>query len=133
MKRKEVPQDRSGLSKKGFKELCYAVDEEGKYTTALSQGWEPKTIALDNALEEIERRKAEALEEIRMGKASPIVYFMEVHRMDLPILAAYIGMWQWRVKRHFKPNIFKKLRPKQLEKYAKVFQISVEELKNFKG
>ncbi len=46
MKKEEVPQDKSNLSKGNLKELCYATDENGNYTTALSSGWEPKTIAL---------------------------------------------------------------------------------------
>ena len=53
--------------------------------------------------------------------------------MDLQVLAAYVGMWQWRVKRHGKPKIFKTLSDSVLKKYADAFGISVDELKNFKG
>ncbi len=130
MQKKDVPQDKSTLSSKNIKELCYAVDENGEYTTELSTGWEPKTIALSKALEDIEERVSEAKQRVKDGKTSPIEYYMELHRMDLPILASYVGMWKWRVKRHFKPSVFKKLSIKILEKYASVFEISVEKLKN---
>jgi len=52
--------------------------------------------------------------------------------MDLTILAGYVDMWKWRVKRHFKPTVFDKLNDKTLQKYADAFDISIAELKNFK-
>lgn len=132
MKKNEVPQDKSSLSSINMKELCYATDENGNYTTELSEGWEPKTIALNNSLEEINERIEDAKQQVLRGEVSPIAYFMELNRMDVGILASYVGKWQWQVKRHFKPNVFKNLGTKTLEKYAAVFSISVENLKNFK-
>ena len=131
MKKEEVPQDKGNLSNKNMKELVYATDEKGNYTTALSTGWEPKTIALSNSIDEINERIAFAKEQVKNGEASPIVYFMETSRMELNVLASYVNMWQWRVKRHFKPNVFKGLNDKMLQKYATAFNISVSELKNF--
>ena len=132
MKKDEVPQDKGNLSSKNMKELVYATDEKGNYTTALSTGWEPKTIALSNSIDEINERIAAAKEQVKNGKVSPIVYFMETSRMELNVLASYVGMWQWRVKRHFKPAVFAKLNDTILQKYAETFNISVLELRNFK-
>ena len=129
MKAKEVPQDNSHLES-ASREVYYAVNEDGEYTTELSTGWDVKTIALDNALQEIERRVQDARQRVLENKTSPIEYFMELHKMDVPILASYSGFWQWQVKRHFKPTVFQKLSAKKLQKYADVFEISVEELKN---
>lgn len=130
MKKKEVPQDKSNLETANFRELCYAVDENGEYTTEKSTGWDPKKIALDNAIEDINERTAEAKGRVLSGATSPIEYYMELHKMDVGILASYVGFWQWRVKRHFKPDVFKKLSGKILKKYADVFEISTEELKS---
>lgn len=132
MKKNEVPQDKGNLSNKNMKELVYATDEKGNYTTALSTGWEPKTIALSNSIDEISERIALAKTQVENNEASPIVYFMEYSRMDVAILSSYVGMWQWRVKRHFKPKIFAKLSDKILQKYADTFNISIAELRNFK-
>ncbi|NRT14251.1 hypothetical protein HNP99_000591 [Flavobacterium sp. 28A] len=132
MKKNEVPQDKGNLSNINMKELVYATDEKGNYTTALSTGWEPKTIALSNSIEEISERIAIAKELVDKNEASPIYYLMEVNRMDIAILASYVGMWQWRVKRHFKPSNFNKLNDKILQKYAATFNVTVNELKNFK-
>ena len=133
MKKEEVPQDKGNLSNKNMKELVYATDEKGNYTTSLSTGWEPKTIALSNSIEEINERISLAKQQVLNGEMSPIFYFMEVNKMDPEILASYVGLWKWRVKRHFKPAVFSKLNDKMLQKYADVFAISVEELKNFKA
>lgn len=133
MKKDEVPQDESNISSVNMRELCYATDDEGNYTTALSSGWEPKTIALDNAIQDIKERTEMARRDVMAGSASPIVYFMELNKMDTGILASYTGIWKWRVKKHFKPKAFAGLSYKLLEKYAEAFSITPEELKNFKG
>ncbi len=130
MKKKEVPQDKSNLASANFRELCYAVDENGEYTTENSTGWEPKTVALNNAIDDINERITDAKNRVIAGETSPIEYYMELHKMDVGILASYVGFWQWKVKRHFKPSVFKKLNDKTLNKYAEVFDISVEELQN---
>lgn len=130
MKKDEVPQDNSNLESANFKELCYAVDENGEYTTVNSSGWDPKTIALNKAIEEIKLRVEDAKQRVLNHQTSPIEYYMEYHKMDLPILASYVGMWKWRVKRHFKPQVFQKLSDKTLQKYADVFEISIQQLKN---
>lgn len=132
MEKEKVPQDKSNLTKNNVKELLYATDENGEYTTTLSTGWEPKTIALSNSIDEINERIAEAKQQVLNGEVSPVCYYMELNKMDLIILAGYVDMWKWRVKRHFKPAVFAKLNDKTLQKYADAFDISIAELKNFK-
>ena len=133
MKKAEVPQDESKLEKANIREMCYALDENGEYTTELSTGWDPKTIALENALKQIEERVAAAKARVLKNVSSPLEYYMELNKMDVPILASYVGIWKWRIKRHFKPSVFKRLPLKTLEKYAAVFEISVEELKSIES
>lgn len=130
MKKDEVPQDKSNLESANFKELCYAVDENGEYTTVNSSGWDPKTIALNKAIEDIYQRVQAAKKRVINNETSPIEYYMEFHKMDLQILASYVGMWKYRVKRHFKPKVFQKLSKNTLQKYADVFEISIEQLNN---
>ena len=132
MRKEEVPQDKSNLASANFRELCYAVDVNGEYTTENSTGWNPKTIALDNAIKVIEERVANAKKRVLNSQTSPIEYYMELHKMDLGILASYAGIWKWLVKRHFKPSVFKKLSEKTLQKYAAVFDISIDELQHIK-
>jgi len=132
LKKEEIPQDKSNLESADFKELCYAVDDKGNYVTAKSSGWDPKTIALDNAIQDINERVEKAKQKVLNNESSPIEYYMELHKMDISILSSYVGIWKWRVKRHFKPSVFKKLNDKILSKYAEVFEISVNELRQIK-
>ena len=132
MKTEEVPQDKGNLSNKNMKELVYATDEKGNYATALSTGWEPKTIALSNSIEEISERIAIAKLQVENNEVSPICYYMELCRMDIGVLSSYVGMWQWRVKRHFKPKVFAGLSESVLKKYAETFNITIAELKQIK-
>jgi hypothetical protein len=133
MKKNEVPQDDGNLAKNKMRELLYATDENGNYTTELSTGWEPKSIALSNSISDISDRTETARKLVSNGEASPIMYYMELSRMDIAVLASYVGMWQWRVKRHFNAETFKRLSDSKLSKYAAAFGISRDELKNFKG
>jgi hypothetical protein len=55
---------------------------------------------------------------------------MEKILMETPMLAAYMGIAQWRVKRHMRSRVFKKLKPETLAKYAEIFGITAEELSN---
>lgn len=132
MKKKEVPQDKSALVNY-TRELCYAKNNEGKYETTLSTGWNVKTDALDIAWDEVKRRVEEAKQAVKEGTKSPVYYYMELRLMDVKILSAYTGFWKFSVRRHMKPSVFKKLSDKKLIVYAKAFDISVDELKNFKG
>jgi hypothetical protein len=132
MKKEDVPQDPSALV--GVtRDVCYVKDKDGKYTTDLSIGWDVKKQALDNAWDDIKERVAEASTQVKNGEISPIFYFMEVKLMDITLLSSYTGFWKWTIKRHFKPSVFKNLSDTKLATYAKAFDISVEELKNFHG
>ena len=128
MKKEEIPQDLGALGKITG-EVVYAVDETGKYTTVLSNGWEVKSSALDVAWKDVEQRIQAAHEKVIRKEASPILFFMELRVMDLTILSAYTGFWKWTIKRHMKPSVFKKLPDEKLKRYAEVFEISVEQLK----
>ena len=128
MKKNEIPQDLSALGKL-TNEVCYATDNDGKYTTELSKGWNVKIDALDLAWSDIEKRIAGARQKVMNKEASPIHFFMEYRLMDLSILAGYTGFWQWQIKRHLKPAVFEQLGDSKLQKYAEAFNTTVEDLK----
>jgi hypothetical protein len=128
MKKEDVPQDLGALGKI-TKEVCYATDESGKYTTQLSNGWDVKATALDTAWQQVEERIAAAKQKVLNNEASPILFFMEKALMDIEILAGYTGFWQWQVKRHLKPDVFKGLSENKVQKYAGIFNVSIADLK----
>jgi len=129
MKKEDVPQDQSSLGKI-TKEVCYATDNSGKYVTELSKGWDIKITALDVAWQDIEERVNTARQKVLNGEASPLLFFMERGLMDIGILARYTGFWKWQIKRHLRPDIFRALPDKKLQRYADVFNVPVDDLKN---
>lgn len=129
MKEQEMPNQKGALE--GLKEVCYVTDNQGNYTTALSEGWEVKDIAIESSMNLLQEQMQKAKEQIQAGKQSPIVYYMARARMDWATLASYMDKWQWIIKRHARPKVFVKLSEKTLKKYAEIFDISVEELTNF--
>lgn len=126
MKQTNVPQDPGIIENYGH-ELCYAVDNEGKYALVPSIGWEPKNIANKQAWQVIDQDIARTLTEINRGCKSPIAYYMAKHQMDVGLLANYMGLYRWQVKRHLKPSVFKRLKGKTLKAYADLFGLCVSE------
>lgn len=128
MKKKDVPQDKSGLVD-FTREVYYAENDKGEYTTALSSGWEIKSEALNVAWDDIKERVEDAEQKVTAGAASPILFFMELRLMDLGLVASYTGFFKWQIKRHLKPEVFRKLSEKRLKKYAEAFNITIKQLK----
>ena len=51
MKADQVPQDERNLNEGKVAKLYYATDKEGRYTKVNSIGWEPETVAMEQAWE----------------------------------------------------------------------------------
>ena len=128
----DVPQDKKEFKdgEKAPKKVMYVTHQDGTYTQTQSVGWEAENLALEQAWDEIARQEEEEKANVKNGISSPIAYYMIKNRMDIPILASYVGKWQWQVKRHLKPDVFNKLDEKMLSKYAAIFSISIQQLKN---
>ncbi len=131
MEKDKVPQD-EGITGGVSREVQYAVNKDGKYEKVLSKGWEPKNIVNELAWDDIQDNIDIANKKIKEEKASPLLYYMAKNIMDVSLLANYIELSKWKVKRHLKLKGFKKLSEEQLENYADIFEISVEELVNYK-
>jgi len=129
MEIKDVPQDPGILDDYG-REVCYAVDQNGNYSLVQSIGWDPKNIANRQAWQVIEKKMNQAREDILDGTLSPIGFYMACNQMDIRLLAQYMGLYGWQIRRHLKPAVFKKIKTDLLEKYAALFNVSVEELKS---
>jgi hypothetical protein len=53
---------------------------------------------------------------------------MHKARMDVPLLAQVTGLWQWRIRRHFRPALFARLSPSLLARYADAMGLTVAQL-----
>jgi len=128
MKEQEVPQDNSSIYR-GEKRAVYATGKDGEYGVVASSGWEAEEEATHQAVAELERLANEAYKAALQGEASPLEFHMYTKRLDLLSLSQATGLFQWRIKRHFKPAIFAKLSEKLLARYADVMGVSTTELK----
>lgn len=128
MEIKNVPQDEISTYA-GNKKAMYATNENGEYGVVASSGWEIEEEATKQALLELERQAEEAYAEVAEGRMSPLYYHMYAQRMDLIVLAQSVEMFQWRVRRHFKPSVFSKLSNAMLSRYSDALGVSVDDLK----
>jgi len=127
MKKEEVPQFDENLLN-GIKEIQYAVDENGNYTEVKSPGWEPKNIALKQALNIVDEMIEDARQQVLNEEKSPVYFYMYLKQMDLTILKEETRFPKFIIKRHFKPAVFNKLSVSTLNKYTSVFGITKEQL-----
>jgi hypothetical protein len=128
MRRENVPQDDDNLFDGVGTEVCYAVGEDGRYVQVPSVGWEPKNLANRQAWDLIESQVRVACEAVAAGKASPLLVQMTRAMMDPGLLASYAGIAAWRVRRHLRPGPFARLPRHLKERYARIFDTTVEGL-----
>jgi hypothetical protein len=129
MKVSEVPQDR-GMITGTVQEICYAVDENGRYVLAPSAGWEPKNTANGQAWDLIHTQVAATLKKIRAGRLSPLAFHMANNQMSPGLLAKYAGCSRLLVWWHLRPAGFSRLTPRMLQRYAEIFDIDPAALKS---
>ena len=127
MKVEEVPQDIP--YSESVKRACYALNDEGKYVIVASAGWSTEDVVNGLAVAELAAQLEETRKAVLAGVKSPLCYHMERRQMNPKILASTAGIATFRTKRHFHPEIFTKLKPSILERYAKALAITPEELK----
>jgi hypothetical protein len=111
------------------RELFYHFDREKGFTQKVDFQNPNNQVIIKQSWDAAAQRLEEVRQRVIIGKASPIAYYMEKILMEVPMLAAYMEMPKWRVKRHLKSGVFKKLKPEILVKYAAIFEITVDELK----
>ena len=128
MNKEQVPQDEENLNEGKLAKLYYATDEKGHYVKVNSIGWEPETVAMQQAWDVVNNEVEEAREKVIRGEASPILYYVKKNIMTPALVASYVGTLSLIVKLHCRPFFFKRMSSKTLEKYAYTFRISVAEL-----
>lgn len=128
MKKADVPQDHLSYYQDGRKAV-YAIDDAGNYTTVASSGWNIEGQVTSDAVNEYRRLADEALLRARAGLSSTLEYHMYAQRMDVPMLAETVRSWQWRVRRHLRPDIFVRLSDTWLQRYSNALGLTVTQLK----
>jgi hypothetical protein len=127
MKVNEVPQDITYYE--GVKRACYALNDQGKYVVVTSTGWETEEVVNGLAVTDLAAMLEETRKAVLAGQKSPLCYHMERRQMNPDILGKTAGVAVFRVKRHFRPDIFNKLKHSVLNRYAQALAVTMEELK----
>jgi hypothetical protein len=128
MKVNEVPQDKTFYE--GVKRACYALDNEGKYIIIPSSGWSTEEVVNGLAVDELKNKLEETRRDVIQGLKSPLAYHMEYRQMTTEILAKTVGISRFRVRRHFRPEIFAKLKQPVIKRYALALALTEQELKS---
>lgn len=123
-----VPQDNSHTYG-GHRKLVYATDARGEYVGVQSTGWEAETIATDSALDLLQQQQAEAWRRAQRGETSALEYYMVYRRMDVALLSQTSGIFQWRIRRHFKPSVYSRLPDRLLQRYSEALGLDVATLR----
>ncbi len=124
----EVPQE-GNSTLGGHRKAIYARGEDGKLHIVPSAGWEVEEIVTRQAVDDLNRLAEDARQRVATGQTSPLEYHMHRVRMDVPLLSQVTGLWQWRIRRHFCPDIFQGLSDGLLQRYGDAMGMSVEQLK----
>ncbi|MGB7542138.1 MAG: hypothetical protein WA373_14280 [Burkholderiales bacterium] len=127
MRADQVPQD-GNATLGGHRKAVYAVGPDGRYTVVPSSGWEAEETVTLQAVEQFRRLEEDARRRALEGSASPLEFHMYRCRMDPALLAQTTGLWRWRIRRHFRPRVFARLKPALLARYAEALGISVDAL-----
>jgi hypothetical protein len=127
MREREVPQE-GNATLAGHRKAVYAAGEDGRLRLVPSRGWEVEEIVTRQAVDDLARRSEEAHARALSGESSPLEYHMYRARMDLELLAQTVGIWRWRVRRHFRPRVFARLPPTLKARYAEALGIPVDAL-----
>ena len=128
MKTNKVPQDLKYFKDNVIRDLNYALDEEGNYTSIVSDGWDVKNDALGIVWEDILEECEPIRQQVLAKKISPIAYHMKKNLQDIGLLSAYSGIPKRKIKKHLRYEEFMKLDEATLQKYADALRLSVEEL-----
>ena len=124
----EVPQE-GNSTLGGHRKAIYARGTDGKQHIVQSAGWEVEEIVTKQAVDDLLRLTEEARQRVLAGLTSPLEYHMYRVRMDVPLLSQASGIWQWRIRRHFRPAVFTGLSASLLTTYADAMGMTVDQLK----
>ena len=111
------------------RELFYSFDKSKGFTKKVDYQYTANQTIIKQQWDLAEVRLNEVKRLVIAGKRSPIAYYMEKKLMDVPILAAYMNHSTWKIRWHLTNAGFKWMKQVTLERYAKIFEISPEELR----
>lgn len=124
----EVPQE-GNRTLGHHRKAIYARDADGRMVIVASRGSEVDEAVTLQAVERMHACAEAARARARAGTTAPLEYWMWARRMDVALLSQVSGVWQWRIRRHFRPAVFARLSSRLLERYADALGVPAEQLR----
>ena len=121
----------------GEREMLYYHFDGSEWNLKREEKLDAGGFVYSDTIQKLEEIK----KEIEAGKSSPLTY--HIHKRfsgstfifsgqsaSISLLSSYTGIAKRHIKKHLIPENFNKLDDETLGKYAEIFEISIEELKN---
>ena len=114
----------------GLKIVSYALNNHGEYELTPEFVWQPVSVVNQQAWQEIEKKIDCSRQRVAAGRVSCLHYYMTAHQIDVTLVAQYTGQPRWKVLLHLVPFVYARLSSRSLAKYARLYKISVDELRH---
>lgn len=108
--------------------ILFAEKEDKSYDAIISGSYVVKHFLSDFYLKKENLDKV-LREGMKKRNISPVFYYMLMQDMGPGDLAKRVGISKRKLRKHFRPDVFAKLEDVTLQKYALVFGITVEQIK----
>lgn len=112
----------------GQRKVIYARGSDGRMVIVPSRGGEVDEAVTVQAIERMNALAENARLRAMAGETAPLEYWMYARRMDVLLLSQTTGIWQWRIRRHFRPENFARLSPKIMARYEEALGVSADQL-----
>ena len=124
----QVPQE-GNRTLGGHRKAVYARDAGGQVVIVPSRGSEVDEAVTLQAVARMDACAQAARTRVLAGQSAPLEFWMWTQRMDVALLSQVTGIWQWRIRRHFRPAIFARLPARVLQRYADALGLEPETLR----
>lgn len=108
--------------------ILYVEKEDGTYGPMQTGSYLTKNY-IDDYFEKRKRLEATLKEQLKHNEISPVAYYMTLEDLSPAETASRVGISPRKVKKHMTPEHFPKIPASVMEKYAEVFNVPAETIR----
>jgi hypothetical protein len=112
----------------GLPKAYYKHNDNGQYVLETNAPWAEK-VSVALIISGLRANLEEIRKAVLASQKSPLCYYIEMRQMTPHMLSKAAGISIFRTKRHLRPEVFRKLKPSVLNRYATALRVTLEELK----
>jgi len=107
--------------------ILYVEKEDGRYGPVQTGSYITANY-LDDYFLKRKNLENDLKQQILRKEISPVKYYMVLEDLTVSELASRMKTWKWRIRKHLLPENFHSIPPSMLQRYASVFNVTVEDL-----